>query len=113
MNLYQIVKKHNISKTLFIVYFTFIALILYFFGNIFFSQKGLIKYFALKQEISAQNLQKKQKINEITTKKRKVKAMSPNSLDLDLLDEEARKNLGYSNKKEIIIYHKKQKNDQK
>lgn len=34
----------------------------------------------------------------------KVSMLSPESLDLDLLDEEARKNLGYAKPNEIIIF---------
>lgn len=112
MTLYQFVKKYNISKTLFLVYFIFFALIIYFSFFIFFGQKGLIKYFSLKSEISEQNLQKKGLENKIKEKKIKVEGMKPESLDLDLLDEEARKNLGYSSKKEIIIYEQDKKNDQ-
>ncbi len=33
--------------------------------------------------------------------------MRPQSLDIDLLDEEVKKNLGYVNDKEIMIYQEK------
>ncbi len=71
---------------------------------IIFGQKGLIKYFSLQQKIFDQSLTKQELINEINLKKTKVEGMNSESLDLDLLDEEARKNLGYSSKNEIIIY---------
>ena len=44
--------------------------------------------------------------NAIKNEQNMVDGMSLESLDLDLLDEEARKNLGYANEKEIVIYKK-------
>lgn len=110
MTLYSLVKKYNISKALFVTYFTFLALILYFLLTAFFGQKGLVKYFSLREKIYDQSLQKKELQNVIKQKKNKVQGMKPESLDLDLLDEEARKNLGYSKESEIIIYKEKEKN---
>lgn len=104
MKLYNFVKKHNISKTLFTVYFTFFALISYFIFCLIFGQKGLIRYFELRQEIANKDLTKQELLDEIVVKKNKVQGLSDDSLDLDLLDEEARKNLGYSKKNEIVIY---------
>lgn len=106
MKLYNFVKKYHISKTLFIVYFSFFSLISYFTFCIIFGQKGLITYFALREEISKKDFTKQELINEIEVKKNKVRGMSNESLDLDLLDEEARKNLGYSDKNEVVIYKK-------
>ena len=40
-------------------------------------------------------------------KKDMVNAMSVDSLDFDLLDEQVRKNLGYASKNEVIIYDNK------
>jgi len=40
-----------------------------------------------------------------------VEGMNVESLDLDLLDEEARRALGYSNKNEVVIYQNPKKND--
>lgn len=37
-------------------------------------------------------------------KQNMVDGMSADSLDLDLLDEQARKDLGYAKKSEIVIY---------
>ncbi len=104
MNLYNFVKKYNISKTLFVVYFTFFTLIIYFISCIIFGQKGLITYFALREEINNRDIIKQELINEVNAKKNKVDGMNVESLDLDLLDEEARKNLGHSNKNEVVIY---------
>ncbi len=104
MYIYSLIKKYSISKTLFITYFTFLALILYFTIKLFFGQKGLIEMMDLKNQILNQDLAQKELINEIKNKQVRVDSMKPGSLDLDLLDEQARENLGYSNKNEIIIY---------
>ena len=104
MYIYSLIKKYSISKTLFITYFTFLALILYFTIKLFFGQKGLIEMIDLRNQILNQDLTQKELINEIKNKQVRVNSMKPGSLDLDLLDEQARENLGYSNKNEIIIY---------
>ncbi len=111
MTIYDFVKKYNISKAIFITYFTFFALIIYFIFFTLFGSKGLVQYFYLKKEIYQQNLEKKALLNEIKQKQNDVQSMKPESLDLDLLEEEARKNLGYSKKNEIIIFQEQQKND--
>jgi cell division protein FtsB len=80
---------------------------------IFFGQKGLLKYFSLQNEIQGQEIFKKELENQVEYKKTKIHGMSPNSLDLDLLDEEARKNLGYSSKNEVIIYQDNKKKNAK
>lgn len=113
MTIYNFVKKNNISKALFITYFTFFALIIYFLFFTIFGPKGLVQYFYLKKEIYEQNLEKKTLLNEIKQKQNDVQSMKPESLDLDLLEEEARKNLGYSKKNEIIIFQDEQKTQQK
>ena len=104
MYIYSLIKKYSISKTLFITYFTFLALILYFTIKLFFGQKGFIEMIDLINQILNQDLTQKELINEIKNKQVRVNSMKPGSLDLDLLDEQARENLGYSNKNEIIIY---------
>jgi hypothetical protein len=45
-------------------------------------------------------------------KKNMVDGMSLNSLDLDLLDEESRKVLGYVGKNEVVIYQENLKEKQ-
>lgn len=115
MKFYNFIKKNNISKSLFIVYFVFFILTIYFISLIFFGKKGLVTYLKLKQEIKQQEITKQELINEMRAQKNKVDGMNVNSLDLDLLDEEARKNLGHSKKNEIVIYqdHEAKKENKK
>lgn len=104
MQIYQLVKKYDISKTLFITYFTFLALILYFTLKLFFGQKGLLEMIELQDKMANKDLAKKELINEIKGTKIRVDSMRDESLDLDLLDEQARKKLGLAGQKEIVIY---------
>lgn len=115
MYIYNLVKKYSISKALFITYFTFLALITYFSLRLFFGQKGVLAMLDLKSQLENRDLVKKELINEIKNKKIKVDGMRSQSLDLDLLDEQARKKLNYSGKNELVIYEdniKDNKNDQ-
>lgn len=105
MTLYNFVKQHNISKNLFVTYFVLFALIIYFLICATFGNKGLITYLSLKKEIAKQDLTKQELQNKLQNKKNMVEGMNQESLDLDLLDEEARRSLGYSNKNEVVIYH--------
>ena len=104
MSLYSLVKKYGISRGLFVTYFVFLALIFYFICVMFFGQKGLFRLFELSDQLAVQEMVKKELANEIKVKKNKVEGMNSESLDLDLLDEEARKNLGYSGRGEIVVY---------
>lgn len=104
MTIYDFVKKHNISKVVFVSYFAFFAIIIYFLFCCFFGQKGLFAYFSLQQKIANQDLVKQELANKMQVKKNMVEGMNVESLDLDLLDEEARRALGYSNKNEVVIY---------
>ncbi len=104
MKIYEFVKKHNISKRLFVAYFACLAVVIYFLLCTIFGQKGLIAYFSLRQKIATQDMVKQELQNKMQLKKSKVEGMNVESLDLDLLDEEARRALGYSNKNEVVVY---------
>jgi len=114
MTIYKFVKKYNISKASFVTYFVFFAVAIYFFSCAMFGNKGLVKYFSLKKEIATQDALKHDLSSKKQAKKNMVDGMNVDSLDLDLLDEQARLSLGYSNKNEVVIYQnsiKKEKND--
>jgi len=111
ITIYDFVKKHNISKVVFVSYFAFFAIIIYFLFCCFFGQKGLFAYYSLQKKISNQDLVRQELSNKMQVKKNMVEGMNVESLDLDLLDEEARRALGYSNKNEVVIYQNPKKND--
>ena len=105
--LYKIVKKYQISKPLFVGYFIAVFTILYFGFFIVFGDKGLIQLFVLKKQIDNKEDTKQEISAKMQAKKNMVDGMKPESLDVDLLDEQARKTLGYAGKNEVIIYHDK------
>jgi len=106
--LHNFVTKNNITKSLFIVYFITFAAILYFLIFTVFNQKGLIEFFVLKNQIENKEGIKQELSAKMQAKKNMVEGMNLESLDLDLLDEQARKVLGYAGKNEIVIYQDQQ-----
>ena len=104
--LYYFIKKHKISKFCFVTYFTLFFVIIYFLSCATLGKKGLIEYYALKKQIENHNIIEQDLAKKLKQKKNIVDGVKIESLDLDLLDEEARKSLGYSNKNEVVIYQK-------
>ncbi len=102
--LYNFVKKHNITKLVFVSYFVAIVVILYFITIAIFAQKGLVELFSLKKQIDNKEITKQDLSNKMNIKKTMVDGMNLDSLDVDLLDEQARKTLGYVGKNEVVIY---------
>jgi cell division protein FtsB len=98
----------QITKKLFITIAITLAAVLYFIYYALFGGKGLVRYFEIKKELQQKELVKEGLDNKMENKQNMVKGMSIDSLDLDLLDEEARKNLGYAGKDEIVIYNEQE-----
>ena len=109
--LYKFVKENNINKAQFIFYFIGIALITYFLLTTIFGDKGLFFYQSLKAQVQNKEFVKRDLLNKMRTKKSMVEGMNLESLDLDLVDEQSRKVLGYVGKSEVVIYQ--DKDDQK
>jgi len=105
--IYNFVKKNRINKSVFLSYCTAFSLIFYFMFVSIFGDKGLIEYYSLKKESHRIENDKVELINKIRIKKDMIKAMDYESLDLDLVDEQSRKILGYVGKDEIVIYQDK------
>ncbi len=103
--LYNLVKKHNITKAVFVGYCIAFSLIFYFAFITIFGEKGLIQYKKLKEQIENRESVKQELNHKVEVKKNMVDGMNTNSLDLDLLDEQARKTLGYIGKNEVVIYN--------
>jgi cell division protein FtsB len=101
---YNFVKKYNITKPLFIGYFIATFVIFYFGFFIIFGDKGLVQFFVLRAQIQNKEATKQEIFAKMQAKKNMIDGMNTNSLDLDLLDEQARKVLGYSGKNEVVIY---------
>ena len=65
--------------------------------------------FDLNQQIEEKKISKENLDKKIENKKNMIKGMSSDSLDVDLLDEQSRKTLGYVGKDEIVIYKEDRK----
>lgn len=107
MFLYDFVRKHNITKSLFVGYFIGFAVILYFVFCTIFGSKGWFEYRTLKSQIINKESIKQDLLSKMQVKQNMVEGMNLNSLDVDLLDEEARRVLGYAGKNEVIVYQDK------
>jgi len=106
--IYKFVKKNNISKSIFVSYIVAFVVICYFLSFAIFGDKGLLKLHALQEKIENKKIIQRDFSEQVKTKQKMVDSMDPKSLDLDLLDEQARKVLGYAGKNEIIIYKKEE-----
>ncbi len=105
--IYLFVKKYQITKFGFIGSFVAIFLTCYFVFFAIYGEKGLQDLMRLQKEIEQKKVIENTLSNIRKSKEERVKKMRPESLDLDLLDEQVRKNLGYGDEDEIIIYDKK------
>lgn len=104
-SLYNFVKKYNITKPVFVAYCIAFSVILYFTFFTIFSEKGLIQLFVLQKQIDNKDTIKQELSAKMLAKKNMVDGMNLEALDIDLLDEQARKVLGYAGKNEVVIYH--------
>jgi cell division protein FtsB len=102
--LYNFVRRNRINKVTFVSYCITISVIFYFMFVSIFGDKGLIEYYLLTKQVSQIEFQKAELQNKIRSKKEMIKGMDYDSLDLDLVDEQSRKILGYVGKDEIVIY---------
>ena len=82
-----------------ITFFIFIYLV-YFFIN---GQRGLLKYFYLTKQAEEYNNTLANLKAENNYYIDRTKRLQPNTIDLDYLDEQARKKLGLIDKNEIVI----------
>lgn len=108
----ELLKKFFPNRQSFVIFSICFTIFLYFTLYTIFGHRGVIDYFRLNKQLQEQNLIKDQLSVTISDKKNLVDGMRNESLDIDLLDEQVRKNLGYAKKNEIIIYPDKIK-DQK
>ncbi len=86
-----------------IVHYLLIAVLLYFVFHLLYGNRGIVAYFRLNQKLD-------NSVKELDTLKaerleieHKVNSLKPESLDRDLLDEQARKGLGMAGEKERVF----------
>ena len=98
--------KSVVLKNKIILYFSFLITFFIFLYLVYFlvyGQRGLLQYFYL----SKQNQQYNEKLFQLTSENQymsnRIKKLQPNTVDLDFLDEQVRKKLGFIDKNEIVI----------
>ena len=98
--------KSVVLKNRIILYFSFLITFFIFLYLVYFlvyGQRGLLQYFYL----SKQNQEYNERLSQLTLENQylsnRIKKLQPNTVDLDFLDEQVRKNLGLIDKNEIVI----------
>ena len=69
-----------------------------------FGNKGIFTLIALDSQIAKKDIIVQDLENKVKAKEAMVSGMTLDSLDLDLLDEQSRKILGYMGKDELVVY---------
>jgi len=100
MNKSVILKNKIILYLSFLTTFFIFIYLLYFLIN---GQRGLLKYFYLNNQAIKYNQTLVNLKAENNYYIDRIKRLKPNTVDLDFLDEQARKNLGLIDKNEIVI----------
>ncbi|MBD1147686.1 septum formation initiator family protein [Pelagibacterales bacterium SAG-MED31] len=100
MNKSVILKNKIILYLSFLITFFIFIYLVYFLIN---GQRGLLKYINLKTEFQELNQTLANLKSENSYYLDRTKRLQPNTVDLDFLDEQARKKLGLIDKNEIVI----------
>ena len=103
-SLQNFIINYKISKGVFVSYFISFGLIFYFSFFAMFGNKGVFTLIALDSQIAKKDIIVQDLENKVKAKEAVVSGMKLDSLDLDLLDEQSRKILGYMGKDELVVY---------
>ena len=98
--------KSVILKNRLILYFSFLITFFIFLYLVYFlvyGQRGLLQYFYLSKQNQEYNETLAQLSSENQYMSNRIEKLQPNTLDLDFLDEQVRKKLGFIDKNEIVI----------
>ena len=98
--------KSVVLKNKIILYFSFLITFFIFLYLVYFlvyGQRGLLQYFYLSEQNKEYNETLFQLTSENQYISNRIKKLQPNTLDLDFLDEQVRKKLGFIDKNEIVI----------
>lgn len=91
-----------------IVDFFLMVIFFYFVYHVIVGQRGLISYFVIQDEIQQHAKELQVLVEQRTLVEEKVRSLSAQDVDLDLLDELARKDLGLIKQTEKCFVIKKQ-----
>ena len=98
--------KSVVLKNKIILYFSFLITFFIFLYLVYFlvyGQRGLLQYFYLSKQNHEYNETLFQLTSENQYMSNRIKKLQPNTVDLDFLDEQVRKKLGFIDKNEIVI----------
>ena len=98
--------KSVVLKNRIILYFSFLITFFIFLYLVYFlvyGQRGLLQYFYLSKQNQEYNETLARLNSENQYLNNRIKKLQPNTVDLDFLDEQARKKLGLIDKNEIVI----------
>ena len=98
--------KSLVLKNRIILYFSFLItffIFLYLFYFLVYGQRGLLQYFNLSKQNQEYNETLAQLSSENQYMSNRIEKLQPNTVDLDFLDEQVRKKLGFIEKNEIVI----------
>jgi len=103
MSLFATLKKHPryVIIPLFCLFLAF-----YFTYHTITGERGFLRFLALKKEIKKETALAEEIRTDRMRIQEKVKALSPESMDLDMLDEIGRKTLNVSEKDDYLIFEK-------
>ena len=92
------------SKAKYVAYFLLVtALFAYFLYHLIQGDRGVISWYKMRDNVSELRL----KLDSLNVERAKlshrVKLLSPNSIDTDLLEEQARKLLNFSYENDVIV----------
>lgn len=90
----------------------FILLTVYFVYHILQGERGVISWISLSQKVKAEEKVLQTLTSQEQALAQRVRLLRPDSLDLDMLDEQARRLLNYSHKQETVIYDHDLENSQ-
>ncbi len=99
----KLTEKLNINLKAVWVNSVILMLIVYFCYHSFSGQRGFIAFLKLSKDIKSKSLELTSLEKERLVIENKVKLLYPNSLDLDMLDEIARREMGLIDSKEKVI----------
>ncbi len=88
----------------FIIPFICLMITFYFTYHAIRGERGLFRLFEIREEIAAAETLSTATATERAEMEKKVKALSPENLDLDMLDEAGRKALNVGGQNDYIIF---------
>lgn len=91
-----------ISKRL-VLHYLLAGILLYFIFHLIYGNRSIMAYFSLNKQIEAKSQELDLTKAERLELEHKVKSLKTESLDRDMLDEEARRSLGLANEKEQVF----------